>query len=97
MKVHCIPYWPESMDEDISYSIDDVKRVLLQCQEQADVVLINGAALYPSHDVQIWHEAADASIALCRQDDAGFFEVDTMLRDLQKGDTYFAGCVLFGF
>ena len=46
---------------------------------------------------QIWKEAASASIVLCKQEDAEFFKVDEMLSDLQKGDTYFAGCVLFGF
>ena len=97
LKVHCIPYWPESMDEDISYSIDDVKRVLFDCLKNADVVLVNGTAWYPSHDAQIWQEAVDASIALCRQDDADFFKVDSMLSDLQKGNAYFAGCVLLGF
>lgn len=97
LKVHCIPCGPDSIDEDIPYSIDDVRRVLSDCLEQADIVLVNGTAWYPSHNAQIWHEAADASIALCRQDDAEFFKVDKMLRGLQKGDTYFAGCVLLGF
>ena len=97
LKVHCIQCRPDNIDEDRLYSIDDVMRMLLNCQEDADVVLINGAALYPSFDVQIWHEAADASIALCRQDDADFFKVDRMLSDLQKGNTCFAGCVLYGF
>ena len=97
LKVHCIQCRPDDIDEDLPYSIDDVMRMLLDCQEHADVVLINGTAEYPSHDVQIWHEAVDASIALCRQDDADFFKVDRMLSDLQKGNTYFAGCVLYGF
>ena len=97
LKVHCMQCRPDDIDEDIPYSIDDVKRELFNCQEYADVVLVNGAACYPSCDVQIWHEAVDASIALCRQDDADFFKVDKMLSDLQKGNTYFAGCVLYGF
>ena len=97
LKVHCIQSWQDGIDDNISYSIDDAMRVLSNCQELADVVLVNGAAWYPSRDATIWHEAVDASIALCRQDDADFFKVDEMLSDLQKGSTYFAGCILFGF
>ena len=97
LKAHCIQSGPDSYDEDIPYSIDDVRSLLVNCLEHADIVLVNGAALYPSHDVLVWHEAVDASIALCRQDDADFFEVDRMLSDLQKGDTNFAGCILFEF
>ena len=97
LKVHCHQYGPDSIDEVVSYSIDDVGHVLSECMSRADIVLVNGTAWHPSHYAQIWHEAVDASIALCRQDDADFFKVDKMLRDLQEGDTYFAGCVLFGF
>ena len=97
LKVQCIPCDSNSIDEDIFYSIDDVRRVLADCQEHGNIVLVNGEAMYPSHYAQIWKEASGASIALCKQEDAEFFEVDKMLSDLQKGDTYFAGCVLFGF
>ncbi len=97
LKVHCIQCGPDSIDVDLSYSIEHVKRVLFDCVDLADVVLVNGAAWYPTHDAQIWHEAVDASIALCRQDDADFFKVDRMLSDLQKENTFFAGCVLYGF
>ena len=40
-----------------------------------------------------YFEAVDESLNY----DADFSKVDKMLSDLQKGDTYFAGCVLFGF
>lgn len=97
LKVQCIPCSPESIDEDISYSIDDVRRVLADCHEQGDIVLVKSAEWYPSHFAKIWKEAADASLALCKQEDADFFKVDEMLSELQKGDTYFAGCILLGF
>ena len=97
LKVHCIQCASDSIDADVSYSIDDVRRVLTECLAHASIILVNAAAWYPSYDAQIWHEAADASVALCVQEDADFFKVDKMLSDLQKGNTYFAGCVLFGF
>ena len=97
LNVQCIPYSPDSTDEDVSYSADDVRRVLDDCLDGADIVLVNGTEWYPSHYAQIWEEAVSASIALCKQDDADFFKVDKMLSDLQKGDTCFAGCVLVGF
>ena len=97
LKVHCIQLGIDSIDVDFSYSAEDVRRVLSDCRECADIVLVNGTAWFPSQHVQIWHEAVDASIALCRQDDADFFKVDNMLNDLQKSNTYFAGCVLLGF
>ena len=65
--------------------------------EYADFVLVDGAAMFPSNYAQIWQEAADASIALCRQDNAVFSKVDQMLSTLQSLDTYFVGCVLSGF
>ncbi len=97
LKAQYIQFGPDNSDDYVSYSIDDVRRVLTDCLEYADIVLINGSAWYPFRYAQIWNEAVDASIALCRQDDAGFFKVDKMLSDLQTGDTYFAGCVLVGF
>lgn len=97
LKVKCIQSGLDSFDNEVSYSISDIKRTLSDCLEHGDIVLINGITWYPSHYAQIWHEAVDASIALCRQEDADFFKVDRMLSDLQKGDTYFAGCVLVGF
>ena len=97
LSVSYIQCSPGSFDEYISYSVDDVRRVLFNCQEQADIVLINGSAWYPFHDAQIWRKAVDATIALCRQDGADFYTVDKMLRELKEGDAYFAGCVLFGF
>lgn len=97
LKGHCIRWSPDSLDEDISYTTDDVKHMLSDCMEYADIVLVNGSAWHPSRLAKMWHEAVDASIALCREDDADYLKVDNMLSDLQKGDTYFVGCVLLGF
>ena len=97
LKVHCIQCGMDNIYDDISISADDVRQVLHDCLDYADIVLVNGAAWFPSRYAHIWHEAVDASVALCRQDDAYFFKVDEMLSDLNKGDTYFAGCVLLGF
>ena len=97
LNAYYIPCSADGLDENMSYSIDDARRVLLDCLEYADIVLVNGAAWHPARGAQIWQAAADAAIALYRQDDADFFEADKMLSDLQKGNTYFAGCILFGF
>lgn len=97
LKIHCIQLGIDSIDVVFSYSVDDVRRVLSDCRECADIVLVNGTAWLPSKHAQIWHEAVDASVALCRQEEADFFKVDKMLNDLQKSNTYFAGCVLLGF
>ena len=96
-KVHCIQFGQDNTDADPSYSSDDMRRVLSDCLEYADIILINGTAWNLPQYAQIWNEAVDASIALCRQDDADYFKVDQMLNDLQNSDTYFAGCILFGF
>lgn len=97
LKGSCIQYDPESIGEDISYSVDDARCVLAECLGYADLVLIDGTAMFSSHYAHIWQEAADASIALCRQEDAFIFKVDQMLNNLQKLDTNFVGCVLSGF
>jgi len=97
LKVHCIQFAPDSIDENFSYSAADVRRVLCECLGCSDIVIINGTTWYPSHYAQIWNDAVDSSIALCWQDEADFFKVDKMLNDLQKSNTYFAGCVLLGF
>ena len=97
LKVHCIQVGQDNTDADPSYSADDIRRILPDCLEYADIILINGTAGDLPHHVQIWKEAVDASIALCRQEDADYFKVDQMLNDLQNSESYFAGCVLFGF
>lgn len=96
-KGYCIQCDSGSIDENVSYSVDDARSLLTNCLGHADIVLVDGIARYPSYYADIWNEAVDVSIALCRQEDADFFKVDKMLSDLQNGDTYFAGCVLFGF
>lgn len=97
LKAHCIQYSPDHNDSDTSFTVDEARHILSDCLGYADIILVNGAACYPSEYEQSWQEAVDASIALCRQEDADFKKVDQMLSDLQKGDPYFAGCVLFGF
>lgn len=97
LKGYCIQCNFDSTDENDLYSSDDFRNLLCNCLKYADIVLIDGVTCYPSHYAQIWLNAADASLALLRQDDAGFFKVDKILSDLQKRDAYFAGCVLLGF
>ena len=97
LKGYCIHCNLDSTDENDLYSSDDFRNLLCNCLKYADIVLIDGVTCYPSHYAQIWLNAADASLALLRQDDAGFFKVDKILSDLQKRDAYFAGCVLLGF
>lgn len=97
LKGNCILYDPESIGENISYSVDDARRVLAECREYADLVLVDGASMFSTYYAQIWQEAAGTSIALCRQEDADYIKVDKMLYNLQKSDTYFVGCVLCGF
>lgn len=96
LKSYYIQSSSDRFDKSISHSIDDVRRVLSDCLEHADIVLVNGAAWYPFHDSKVWQEAVDATVAVCRQDD-DFYAVDKLFNNLQKADTYFAGCVLFGF
>ena len=97
VKVYCIQCDPDSIGEDISYSVDDARRVLGECLRYTNLVLLDGTAMFSSHYAQIWQEAVDASVALCRSEDADYFKVDQMLNNLQESDTYFAGCVLSGF
>ena len=97
LKVYCIQCDPDSIGEDISYSVDDARRVLGECLRYTNLVLLDGTAMFSSHYAQIWQEAVDASVALCRSEDADYFKVDQMLNNLQESDTYFAGCVLSGF
>ena len=97
LKCNCILNNQATIDGDVFYTVDDARRVLAHCMEYSDIVLVDGVASFSSHYAQIWQEASDATIALCRQDDADFFKVDQMLSDLQKTEKYFVGCVLSGF
>lgn len=97
LKALCIQCSSDDIDEDVSYTVDDARNVLFNCMGYGDIILVNGTEWYLSNYAQIWDKAVEVSIALCRQENADFFKVDQMLSDLQKGDSYFAGCVLYGF
>lgn len=62
-----------------------------------DVILIDGPIWTGSNDEQIWKNAADTSVAVCRQDRADFYAIDRMMTDLQENNPDFLGCVLYGF
>ena len=102
-------YRPERMEEEGIRIVvsDDPKRpdkvtappeeVLEGLRETADVVLVDGRIWTGSGDELIWKEAADTSLAVCRQDKADFYAIDKMMTDLQKNNTCFLGCILYGF
>ena len=58
---------------------------------------MEGCAWAGSRDELIWKEATDTSLAVCRQDKAGFKAIDRMMTDLQDNNSDFLGCVLYGF
>ena len=76
---------------------EDVGKILKQAEKLVDVILIDGCVWTRSGDDRIWREAADASLAVCRQDKADFYEIDRMMTDLLDNDPGFLGCVLYGF
>ncbi len=76
---------------------EDAKKVLELAGKLVDVILIDGCVWTRSGDDRIWREAADASLAVCRQDKADFYVIDRMMTDLQENDPAFLGCVLYGF
>ena len=79
------------------YTAEDVRNKLEQAAKLMDVILIDGCIWTRSGDDRIWREAADASLAVCRQDKADFFAIDRMMTDLRENDPGFLGCVLYGF
>ena len=82
---------------DFSDSFKVVEEKLEEAGELADIVLIDGGAWTGSGDCLIWKEAADTSLAVCRQDKADFDAMDRMMTDLKENDPDFLGCVLNGF
>ncbi len=75
----------------------DVEKILEQTEEHADIVLVDGGIWNGSRDEWIWKEAADASLAICRQDIANFYAIDQMMTELQENQSDFLGCILYGF
>ena len=82
---------------DFSDTVKDVEKKLEEAKELADIVIVDGCAWAGSGDVRIWKEAADTTLAVCRQDKADFDAIDRMMADLQGNGPEFLGCVLNGF
>lgn len=83
--------------DDFHFTTKDIERILEQAEKLADVVLVDGCIWTGSRDERNWKEAADASLVICRQDNADFYEVDHMMTDFQENNPDFLGCVLYGF
>ena len=72
---------------DFSDLAKEVEDLLERSKDQADVILIDGCIWTGSGDELIWAEAADISLAVCRQDKADFYAIDRMITDLSEKDT----------
>ena len=83
--------------DDFHDTAKDVEKILEQAEKLADVVLVDGGVWNGSRDAWIWKEAADASLAICRQDVADFYAIDQMMTELQENRSDFLGCILYGF
>ncbi|MBR3020300.1 MAG: hypothetical protein IKH57_25075 [Clostridia bacterium] len=75
----------------------DAGKILEQAEKLVDIILVDGCIWTGSGDERIWSEAADTSLAVCRQDKADFYAIDRMMTDLRENDSEFLGCVLYGF
>lgn len=82
---------------DFSDAVKVAEEKLEESGELADIVLIDGGVWTGSGDSLIWKEAADMSLAVCRQDKADFDAIDRMMTDLKENDPGFLGCILNGF
>lgn len=82
---------------DFSDLVNDVKNLIERSKELADIILIDGCIWTGLGDELIWAEAADITLAVCRQDKADFFAIDRMISDLSKNNSDFGGCVLYEF
>ena len=87
----------DNEQDDFSDITKEVENKLEMTGKLADVVLVDGRIWTGSRDELIWKEAADTSLAVCRQDKADFYAIDKMMTDLQKNNTCFLGCILYGF
>ena len=86
------------IQDDFAPDMADVSRKILeQAKKLYDVILVDGCSWSASGDDRIWRETADASLAVCRQDQADFQAIDRMMADLRENDPDFLGCVLYGF
>ena len=86
-----------NMPDDLHSMAESVEKILEQARENADIILIDGCIWAGSGDERIWKDAADISLAICRQDKANFYAIDRMMTDLQDNDPGVPGCVLYGF
>ena len=86
-----------TQDDSVPYMPEDVKKILEQVEKLVDVILVDGCVWTGAGDDWIWKEAADTSLAVCRQDKADFYAIDRMMTDLQENEPGFLGCVLYGF
>jgi Mrp family chromosome partitioning ATPase len=86
------------IQDDFAPDMADVsRRILEHAKKIYDVILIDGCSWSASEHDRIWRETADASLAVCRQDQADFQAIDQMMTDLRENDPDFLGCVLYGF
>ena len=86
-----------TQDDFVPNMTEDVGKILEQAEKHVDVILVDGCTWTGSGDDRLWREAADTSLAVCRQDKADFYAIDRMMTDLQENDPGFLGCVLYGF
>lgn len=86
----------ESGDEQYRYTPDDVKRVMEEAKNLADIVLVSSGVWGGAEDGRIWNSESDYSLAVCAPGKAGFFAEDRLITDLSKGRSEFAGIVLNG-
>ena len=84
-------------DDFAPYMAEDVGKMLERAEKLADVILVDGCIWTGSGDDRTWRDAADTSLAVCRQDTADFYAIDRMMTDLWEKDSGFLGCVLYGF
>lgn len=84
-------------EDDFHQITIDAESILKQAEASADVILLDGQIWTGCEHERNWTEAADTSLAVCGQDKADFHAVDRMMTDLQKDDSGFLGCVLYGF
>ena len=86
------------IDQDYDrHIVDKVESILKKTEKIADVVFIEGCIWTGSRDELSWKNAAETSLAVCRQDKADFYAIDRMMTDLQENNPGFLGCVLNGF
>ncbi len=86
-----------NVEDDFHNIAADVESIFKKAETFADVILVEGCVWTGAAEEQIWKEAADTALAVCRQDKADFNAIDKMMTDLQETNSRFLGCVLYGF